>query len=93
EVEDIYKDLMPPTAEIKISFKENEPKYFKVSKGSLVTYCDDIEGETGVPLFVTYVHDINIPGNDTSLNNMLLSKEPYLVLKYTWAISNKVGMD
>lgn len=90
EVEDIYKDIMPPTAEIKISFKEKESKYFKVSKGSLVTYCDDIEGETGVPLFVTYIHDIN---TNIEFNNLMWSREPNIVLKYTWAISNTVELD
>jgi hypothetical protein len=90
EVENIYKDIMPPTAEIKISFKEKEPKYFKVSKGSLVTYCDDIEGETGVPLFVTYIHDIN---TNIEFNNLMWSREPNIVLKYTWAISNTVELD
>lgn len=93
EVEDIYKELVPPTAEIKISFKEKEPKYFKVSKGSLVTYCDDIDGETGVPLFVTYVRDINIPGTDIEFNNLTLSRESNIILKYTWAISNIVELD
>ncbi|MDD3246388.1 MAG: hypothetical protein PHF18_05985 [Methanosarcina sp.] len=85
-VENFYSTVTPHTAEIKLHFKKEELKKFKVSKGDLITYCEDIGGEKGVPLFVTYIDDIYIPRVKS-----LIGKEAKIVLKYTWAISKNIG--
>jgi len=82
---DNYNRLKQPTARIILMFGEQEMRSFNVSKGDLITYCEDIEGETGVPLFVTYVDDIYIP-----VVKSLIGIEAKVVLKYTWAVSKKV---
>ena len=85
EVENFDSTLKPPVVEIKLKFENEELKSFEVSKGDLITYCEDIEGETGVPLFVTYIDDIYIPGIKS-----LIGKEAKVILKYTWAISKHI---
>lgn len=74
-----------PSAEIKLYFEKKELKSFKVSKGDLITYYEDIAGESKVPLFVTYIDDIYIPGIRS-----LIGKEAKISLKYTWAVSKSV---
>lgn len=85
KVENFDSTLKPPVVEIKLKFEEEELKSLEVSKGDLITYCEDIAGETGVPLFVTYIDDIYIPGIKS-----LIGKEAKVVLKYTWAVSKSV---
>jgi hypothetical protein len=85
EVENFDSTLKPPVVEIKLKFEEKELKSFEVSKGDLITYCEDIAGENGVPLFVTYIDDIYIPGIKS-----LIGKEAKVILKYTWAVSKNV---
>ena len=85
KVENFDSTLKPPVVEIKLKFEEEELKSFEVSKGDLITYCEDIAGETGVPLFVTYIDDIYIPGIKS-----LIGKEAKVILKYTWAISKHI---
>lgn len=85
KVENFDSTLKPPVVEIKLKLEEKELKSFEVSKGDLITYCEDIAGETGVPLFVTYIDDIYIPGIKS-----LIGKEAKVILKYTWAISKNV---
>ncbi len=87
KVDNFDSTLKPPVVEIKLYFetKEKELKSFEVSKGDLISYCEDIAGETGVPLFVTYIDDIYIPGIKS-----LIGREAKVVLKYTWAISKKI---
>ena len=85
KVENFDSTLKPPVVEIKLKFEEEELKSFEVSKGDLITYCEDIAGETGVPLFVTYIDDIYIPGIRS-----LIGKEAKVILKYTWAISKNI---
>jgi len=85
KVENFDNTLKPPIAQIKLYFEKQELKYFNVSKGDLITYCEDIAGENDVPLFVTYIDDIYIPGIKS-----LIGKEARIVLKYTWAVSKQV---
>ncbi|MDQ1255021.1 MAG: hypothetical protein QG646_4300 [Euryarchaeota archaeon] len=81
-----YNRLKQPIAEIILKFKDEKVDSFNVSKGDLITYCEkEIEGETGVPLFVTYVDDIYIP-----IISSLIGREAKVVLKYTWAVSKNV---
>lgn len=74
-----------PSAELSLSYGKEKLKSFIVSKGDLITYCENIAGETGVPLFVTYIDDIYIPGIIS-----LTGRESRIVLKYTWAVSKQV---
>lgn len=85
KVENFDNTLKVPSAEIKLYFEKQELKSFRVSKGDIITYCEDIAGETGVPLFVAYVDDIYIPGIKS-----LIGKEARITLKYTWAVSKNV---
>jgi hypothetical protein len=85
KVENFDSTLKPPLVEIKLYFENEELKSFEVSKGDLITYCEDIAGETGAPLFITYIDDIYIPGIKS-----LIGKEAKVVLKYTWAISKNI---
>ena len=85
KVENFDSTLKPPVVEIKLYFENEELKSFEVSKGDLITYCEDIAGEAGVPLFVTYVDDVYIPGIRS-----LIGKEAKVILKYTWAISKNI---
>ncbi len=85
KVDNFDSTLKRPVVKIRLYFEKEEVKSFNVSKGDLVTYCEDIEGETGVPLFVTYIDDIYIP-----IVKSLIGKEAKVVLKYTWAISKNV---
>lgn len=73
-----------PTAEIKLYFEKGELDSFKVYKGVLITYSENIAGETDVPLFVTYVDQVYIPGIKS-----LIGREAKIVLKYTWAVSKR----
>lgn len=84
-VENFDNTLKMPRAEIKLYFERAELKSFDVSRGDLITYCEDIAGETDVPLFVTYIDDIYIPGITS-----LIGKEARIILKYTWAVSKNV---
>lgn len=84
-VENFDNTVKPPEALIKLYFEKKELKAFKVSKGNLITYCEDLAGEKGVPLFVTYIDEIYIPGIKS-----IIGKEANVVLKYTWAISRNV---
>lgn len=83
-------DLKKPVAKIRLYYEENDKEKeldsFNVSKGDLITYCENIAEETGVPLFVTYVDDIYVPGRSSSW----IGKEAKVVLKYTWAVSKNV---
>lgn len=85
KVENFDSTLKPPVVEIKLYFENKELKSFEVSKGDLITYCEDIAGEKKVPLFLTYIDDIYIPGIKS-----LIGKEAKVVLKYTWAVSKNV---
>jgi hypothetical protein len=85
KVENFDSTLKPPVVKIILKFEKEEMKSFNVSKGDIITYCEDIEGETGVPLFVTYIDDIYIPGVRS-----LIGKEAKVILKYTWAVSKNV---
>ncbi|HII02554.1 TPA: hypothetical protein HA351_13200 [Methanosarcinaceae archaeon] len=85
KVENFNNTVKPPEALIKLYFEKEELKTFNVSKGDLITYCEDIAGETGVPLFVTYIDDVYIPGIKS-----VIGKEAKIVLKYTWATSKNV---
>ncbi len=85
KVENFDNTVKPPEALIKLYFEKEKLKTFKVSKGDLVTYCEDIAGENGVPLFVTYIDDIYIPGIKS-----VIGKEAKIVLKYAWATSKNV---
>lgn len=85
KVENFDNTLKEPAAEIKLLFEKEEPKYFRVFKGDLITYCENIAEETNVPLFVTYISDIYIPGIKS-----LIGREAKIVLKYTWAVSKHV---
>lgn len=79
-------DLKKPVVKIRLSYGKKELRLFNVSKGDLITYCEDIAGETEVPLFVTYVDDIYVPGKSSSW----IGKEAKVFLKYTWAVSKNV---
>jgi hypothetical protein len=85
KVENFDNTLNEPAAEIKLYFAKKELKSFRVFKGDLITYCEDIAGETNVPLFVTYIDDIYIPGIKS-----LIGEGANVVLKYTWAVSKHV---
>jgi hypothetical protein len=84
--ENFYNTSKKPTADIKLYFEKQELKTFLgVSEGNLITYCEDIEGEKNVPLFVTYIDDIYIP-----VIRSLIGKEAKIVLKYTWVVSKNI---
>lgn len=85
KVDNFDSTLKQPVVKIRLYYEEKEMKSFNVSKGELITYCEDIAGETGVPLFVTYIDDIYIP-----IIRSLIGKEAKVVLKYTWAVSKKL---
>lgn len=85
KVKNFDNTLKKPKAEISLFYEKEELGSFNVSKGDLITYCEDILGETGVPLFVTYIDDIYIPGIKS-----LIGKESRVTLKYTWAISKNI---
>lgn len=85
KVESFDNTSKKPEAEIKLYFDEKELKSFRVHKGDLITYSEDILTEKNVPLFVTYIDEIYIP----SING-LIEKEAKIVLKYTWAVSKHV---
>jgi hypothetical protein len=76
----------PQSANISLYYGEDEKiKSLDVFKGKLIYHCEDIEGEKGAPLFVTYVDDIYIP-----VFGSLAGKDSRITLKYTWAISRNV---
>lgn len=75
----------PPSASISLYYKDKEQRSFDVSKGDLITYSEDIAGETAAPLFVTYIDDIYIPNIKS-----LIGVEARVTLKYTWAISKNI---
>jgi hypothetical protein len=85
EVNNFDNTLKLPKANISLRYEKQEPKSFNVSKGDLITYCEDLEGETGAPLFVTYIDEIYIPGIKS-----LIGREARVTIKYTWAISKNI---
>jgi hypothetical protein len=85
KVESFDNTVKLPEALIKLYFEKKELKSFKVSKGNLITYCEDLAGEKRAPLFVIYIDDIYIPGIKS-----MIGKEANVVLKYTWAISKNI---
>ncbi len=74
-----------PKALLRLYFTNKQVKEFQVSKGDLITYCEDIADEKAVPLFVSYVDDISVP-----IIRSMIGKEANVTLKYTWAVSKNV---
>ena len=85
EVNRFDNTLKLPKADISLLYDKVKLKSFNVSKRDLITYCEDISGETGAPLFITYIDDIYIPGIKS-----LIGREARVILKYTWAISKNI---
>lgn len=82
EIDSFDSTSREPTAEIKLIFENKMLQSFTVSKGDMITYYEDIAGETKVPLFLSYIDKIYIPGIRSLIGN-----EAKIALKYTWAVS------
>ncbi len=85
KVEKFDNTAKTPKALLRLYFNNKAMKEFQVSKGDLITYCEDVEDEKAVPLFVSYVDDISVP-----IIRSMIGKEANLTLKYTWAVSKNI---